>query len=91
MGRLHQNYNIYLGDDLTWTKALIAEDQHRHVVVIKTRRDQGGWGEVYRLTDTGPMLRNGPAGIRWIGQHEGQEVTLTALRVDGGCVPCSRR
>lgn len=97
MGRIHSGYDVYVGDELMWPRALIAEDQHAHVVKIKARDDHNGWGEVYRITGAGPMMRTTartrdmPAGVRWEGFHDGEYVTITALHVGGGCIPCSQR
>lgn len=92
MGRIHSGYDVYLGDDLAFQSALIAEDQHAKVVRVKAKTS-GGWSEVYRLTDTGPLQRTvgSKAGLRWEGTNDGERVTLTALHVGGGCVPCSKR
>lgn len=97
MGRIHSGYDIYVGDDLLWSRALISEDQHAHVIKVKARDDKNRWAEVYRLTDTGRMMQTTaraagePAGLQWTGSHDGEQVTVTALRVGGGCIPCSRR
>lgn len=94
MGRLHNGYDVFLGDDLAYKSCLIQEDQHRHVVIVKERQN-ARWVEVLRLTDTGPLMRpsGGANALRWEGTDpDGDRVTLTAnYTAKGGCVPCSRR
>lgn len=101
MGRLHNGFDVYLGDPeadltehtLTFTSVVIVEDLHAKVLKVKAKDDRGFWGVVYEMTGISKMQRpRTGSGIRWTGINaEGETVQLTGTSTSGACIPCGRR
>lgn len=91
MARLHNNMDVYLGNDLAYTVAMIVEDQHAHVVKVRTSNG-GLW--VDRLVLTGAELLSSASGAwSWEGTDpDGGTVRVTGVRrLSSGCRSCGGR
>lgn len=89
MARLHNNMDIYVGNDLRWTTAQVIDQFHQHRLVVKTRNPQGGaWEEVLVLTETEEIVGN-TTQWAWEGTDpEGEKLRVTGVRRNSGCSSC---
>lgn len=91
MARLHNGFDVYIGEDLTFTMAQLIENHHEHRLVVKTRSEVGGlWSNVLILVDT-TLLTGLGVHMAWDGTDEatGETLRVSAVRRDnGGCSSC---
>lgn len=91
MSRTHSRADIYLGDALTWTEAIITEQTSISKLTVKARHEShpSAYRTVLTLHDVAYVGENQGA-QRWTGtDDEGTEVTLTRVpRRSSGCSSC---
>lgn len=88
MARIHNRMDVYLGDPLWLTEAMIVENHAQNQLTVK-KRDQGGkWHVELELTDTELIVGNAKQWA-WEGtRDDGERVRLTAVRRTTGCSSC---
>jgi len=87
MSRIHNGFDVYVGQDLTHSMALVVEDNAHHTLSIRTR-DGGTWSEQVKFTDTSVIASNRDT-WSWDGTGPDGVVRVTIVRRKGaGCKSC---
>jgi hypothetical protein len=89
VSRTHGRADVYLGDDLTWTEAVVTEQPTISKLIVKAKRDDHPSAYVIVLTlDEVTYLGQSNGAKRWTGLNDGGEVTLTLVPRRTGCQSC---
>jgi hypothetical protein len=91
MSRTHSKADVYVGDELTWTDAIVVEQPSISKLLVKARSDHpSAYRNVLVLSDV-EFVGTSSGAWRWSGTNdEGERVTVTRVPRAGGCRSCGR-